>query len=147
VAVAWLADAIIDTAPEEAMLLYQRAAELDPANDLHWRHIAELAEWEMPRIALEAARQACKLNPIADGSCFREARVAYRLGDWQRALDRYDFLLSRKSSFSPEDWARYILALQYLGRTDEAGYAFERAKAVAPADYGALFEVHQQGAQ
>jgi len=139
-AVGWAADVLLETNPEEAIFYYQKATELNPMDDLNWRHLAELAEWSDPEIAIEAAHTACRLNPVADGSCFREAVIAYRLGDWERCIGAYEFLIERDSDLYPESWAQYILVLEYLGRSEEAEQWFAEALKVAPADYGPLFD-------
>jgi tetratricopeptide (TPR) repeat protein len=139
-AVSWLADVLLVEDPERAIFYYQKATELNPTDDLNWRHLAELTEWKDPEVALEAAHKACRLNPVADGSCFREAIVAYRLGEWERCVQGYEFLTERDSILYPEHWTQFILALEELGRMDEADHWFEEAVEVAPADYGALFK-------
>ena len=137
---AWAGDALFTSNPGKALLFYQQAVASDPQDNLSWRRIADLTDQDQPHLAVEAARQACRLNPRAAGTCYQEARLAYRLGDWQRAVKAFGLIHANNWALYAEDWAQYILALQYLGRTDEAARRFAEAQAAAPADYAALLQ-------
>lgn len=130
----WLGDASSDGG--DVLDAYRRAVEMAPHANLVWEKVSAraglLGDWEL---SAEAARHACELNPIRNGSCHHAARLAYADGDWEAVIHYFEL---GDDPEHPEDWARLIRAAQRLGLDIQAKAYLVQAQAESPADYAAL---------
>lgn len=133
----WLGDLIVKPSPDEALVLYRRAAALQPGDDLLWEKVAGLAYQQGDKaVALQASRRACDINRFRnDGACDRAGYLSYAVGDYQNVI----YYFERASLPDNEDnWTLLIRAAQKLGRTEDAARYLLDARQRNPADYDKL---------
>lgn len=97
------------------------------------RGLAQSFALKSPEAALAAVESAQEYNPVEPRLAQREAEIAKRSGDWDRAEDAY----KRAIQLNPEHYAPYaVLAESYMvrGRTEEALRYYQRAVALNPLD-------------
>lgn len=133
---AWVADTLPDTESAEKLALYRSAAALEPADNLLWEKVGELAaSLHRNDVALDAFKRACDINPIRNGACHQAARYYYAKGDWEQVI--YYFKRGSMPEHSP-DWVLLIKAAQQLGLAADADSYLQQAQARNPDDYGKL---------
>jgi len=123
--------------PEEALAAFNKALELNPANDEALLYAAHLHTARHPREAIALYRRFLENNPSSLEAQTRVAELQQRLGEWASAEATWRELLAKEPENLP---ARLALAQMYEVRKDTAAAIkeLEAAREIDPQDLSIL---------
>lgn len=86
----WLGEALVQGGFDaQAIIAYQRALQLDPADGLAWCRLARLLYPQDPLVAREAFLRCCFNGDPGSNGCFNVARIEEERGDIANAIIFY----------------------------------------------------------
>ncbi len=122
--------------PDRAVPSFERATELAPSSAVYWKALgAAYAAQSRFGLAEAPLRKACDLDPKLEGACYYLGRNLYTENRFEPALAAFEKALK----FGPPA-SRWLvqrglgLALEALGRSEDAAKAFRAAVESAPAN-------------
>ena len=112
---------------EDASVLFQAAAQIEPQNHIHPRNLCEVfRRLGLHHAAVTSGLTAMRMAPSDPVSHFNLALVQTEYGQYELALLNYREAVNLSPAYS-EAWNNMGLLLKSMGREDEAGYALQQS--------------------
>jgi len=135
----YLQDYVVPEKVEDAIVLFQRALEKDPAyaaataglGEAYWRKYQLTHDIRWADEAIESCQTAAKRGPTLVAAHLCLGRVYSTRGDYQRAAEQYKRAVELEPS-SDEAYGGLAPAYEQLGRTADAEQSYKQAIAVRP---------------